>query len=207
MARDDHPVLVLFGEQSRPALLRAGLALPMGPSYGELGVFVPYVRAVDCRTLCTLAWRMWSTYSPAVWEGNHRYFAKAMASMRSTDELVVAADGAGRPLLHAVVAAAGEWRRPDGLATLDAIRDAFALPVLGVPAHGRPAVSYFDWDFAAARVRPVQASIWIAAALAGDAAPCELQVTGGDAVAIRDMAWRLSWPGPWATSPSPSPSP
>jgi hypothetical protein len=195
--RGHHPVVLLFGEQREPALLRGGFALPMGPTYGELGIFVPYVRPVARSDLCTFASRMWSTYFPAVWEGNHRYFAKDSASMRITDDQFVAADVAARPLVHAVEHAAGGWERvrPGVPPGLDAIRDAFALPILGRPTGGRLARSYFDWDFAAASARPVQASVWLDGALVGEAERRELDVAPGDAVAVRDMTWRLGWPG------------
>ena len=191
-------MLLLFGEQTRPELLRAGLGLPVGPSYGELGVFVPYA-STGCGRLCTFVRCMWSTYFPAVWEGNHRYFAKDLATMRASDDHFVVADGSARPLVHAVFAADGGWNRveagvPHGL---DAMRDAFALPVVGRPASGRLAGCYFDWDFGVATARPVRASIWIAGALVGDPQPHDLHVAPGDAIAVRDMTWRLSWPGSW----------
>jgi hypothetical protein len=194
-----HPIVLVFGEQRDPAVLRGGLAVPIGPSYGELCMFVPYVRSLAHGELCTFAWRMWSTYFPAVWEGNHRYFAKDLATIRSTDDVFVAADHEVRPLVHAVVDGDGDWDavRAGSPPGLDAIRDAFTLPVLGRPAGGRLASSYFDWDFSAASARPVRTSIWLDGALVGDAQPHELAVAPGDAVAIRDMTWRLSWPGSW----------
>jgi hypothetical protein len=142
---------------------------------------------------------MWSTYFPAVWEGNNRYFAKDLATVRSTGDVFVAADRTGRPLLHAVVAGVGAWDRVrrESPPALAAIRDAFALPVLGRPADRRLAACYFDWDFDAASVRPVRASIWIDGPLVGDARPHVLEPAADDAVEVRDMTWRLSWPGSW----------
>lgn len=189
-----HPVVFVFGEQARPALLRGGLALPMGVAYGEFGIFVPYVQVADDGRLCTYVWRMCSTYFPAVWEGNHRYFAKAIANMRWRDGLFVMTNESDRPLFHAVLDGADDWTpgRDGGPGWLHPVRDAFALPLVGRP-EGRPlAWSRFGWDFEAASVRPVRAAAWVDGGLIGDRVARDLDVAA--AVAVRDMAWRLSWP-------------
>jgi hypothetical protein len=189
-----HPVVFVFGEQAGPAVLRAGLALPTGAPYGEFGIFVPYAQGGDGR-LCTYVWRMCSTYFPAVWEGNRRYFAKAVAKMSwRTDGTFVLASEGDRPLFSALVEGPDEWTsgRGGGPSWLGPVRDAFALPMVGRPERSGLAWSRFGWDFEAASLGPARLAAWVDGTLVDDAAALEIDVVG--AVAVRDMAWRLSWP-------------
>ena len=196
--RSTHPLLIVFGEQRDPAVLRAGFALPMGRAYGELGVFVPYARVAGADRLCTYVLSMHSTYFPAVWEGNTRYFSKALGNMRWHGTAFVATTDAGAPLVDALVAPAGEWR-PAADGTRDDVRpilDAVTLPIVGRPANGPLATTCFGWEFETASVRPVALSLAIAGALVGAETTREIAVPAGDALAVRGMTWRLGWPAP-----------
>jgi hypothetical protein len=191
-----HPLLVVFGEQRDPAVLRGGFALPLGRPYGELGVFVPYVRAAGGRRLCTYVSTMYSTYFPAVWEGNTRYFSKAVGNMSWRGPAFIATTEAGVPVLDALVAPAGDWRSATG-ADGDGVRailDAVGLPMVGRPASGRLATSRFGWEFDAATVRPVALSMVLAGALLGVDMPREVAVGSAGALEVRGMTWRLGWP-------------
>lgn len=191
-----HPVVVVCGEQRRPAVLRVGLAIPVGRPYGELGVMVPYVQRPGDRRLYTYVWHMRSSYFPAVWEGNARYFAKALAAMRRFGDGCVVTDERGRPVLDACVRPAGDWRPGTAAdASLDAIRDAFALPALGRPATGRWTASRFAWDFAHARVAPATATLALRGDLVGGPDAERHVLAAEEALAVRGMTWRLGWPG------------
>ena len=197
--RTTHPVLVVFGEQREPAVLRGGFAFPMGRPYGELGVFVPYVRAPGGNRLYTYVWRMYSTYFPAVWEGNSRYLSKALGNMTWHGSAFVATTETGVPVLDALVAPRGDWRCAEpGDDTLRHVLDAVTLPIVGRPASGRLASSCFGWDFDGARVRPVAASLQLAGALLDADGAREIAVGADDALAVRGMTWRLGWPAPWS---------
>jgi hypothetical protein len=200
-SRGVHPVLFVFGEQRVPAVLRAGLAIPMGAPYGEFGVVVPYVRARGGTLLYTYVWHMHSTYFPAVWEGNTRYFSKATGNMRWHDGGFVMTSEERMPLFDALVAPCAEWRRTETdrneHVELGPLRDAVELPIVGRPGATRLAVSRFGWDFDAAHVRPVRVVMTLTAALFGDGVSRELTAGPEDALAIRDMTWQLGWPMPW----------
>ena len=191
-----HPVLFVFGEQREPALLRGGVALPFGRPFGELGVIVPYVRAVGGRRLLAYVWRMCSTYFPAVWEGNTRYFAKTIGVMAREPERFSMTSPDGRALLRAVVGDAGPWGATRDHATgVAAVRDALALPVVGRTAAGHLVAAPAAWDFGSARVRPVAVRLVVDGSFIDETVPRELDVPPAGALAVEGVTWRLGWPG------------
>src|SRR5215468_7354552 len=105
-----HPVVFIFGEQTEGATIFAGLTFPMGISYHEFAVAIPFVKHRRGRNLHTFVPRMYSSFFPATWAGNAHYgLAKEMASMRQQGPLFDVTTPDGTQLLHASVEPAGEW--------------------------------------------------------------------------------------------------
>jgi hypothetical protein len=192
-----HPVAFVFGDQTEGATLYAGLGLRVGISYQEFALAVPFVRHAAGRYLHTYLPRMVSSHFPATWSGNVYYgFPKRMGHMWWQGPVFLMTDDAGRLLLHAQVESAGAWRPGAGIAELDRVRAVFGLPVLGRLAAGRYVCSYFDWDFAHARVRPIDALISIDSPFADRLEPGSHPDVASASFRVEGMAWRLSWPGP-----------
>jgi hypothetical protein len=82
----------------------------------------------------------------------------------------------------------------DGFA-IGALREICSLPIVGRTARGF-VCSYFDWNFAAARVRPVSCALSIDAPLVDGPTPRWCHDVPGASLEVADMAWRLSWPLP-----------
>jgi hypothetical protein len=143
--------------------------------------------------------RMYSSYFPAVWNGNVHYgFAKQLARMWQAGRDFVAVTEDGAPLLHAEVEAAADWLPGAGcaLANFEAMRAVFALPVVGRRASGRSVCSRFDWGFEDALVRRTAVTVTIDAALGPGLTPRRCGVVPDGGFELRGMLWRLSWPAP-----------
>src|SRR5882724_2942985 len=196
LAPDLHPVVFILGEQTEGALIFFFFQAEDGIRYHEVGIAVPFVRHGPNRELHIYIPRIYSSYFPAVWNGNVHYgFAKKLARIwQEGAALVVGEDGA--PLLRADVEPAGDWwpgaRCP--LANFEAMRAVFALPVLGRRADGRYVCSRFDWAFGDALVRQAEARVCIEVPLGQGLTPRRCPIVREGAFELRGMLWRLSWP-------------
>lgn len=192
-----HPVAFIFGEQTAGATIFAGVTFPMGVSYHEFAMAIPFVRHRRGRYLHTFVPRMYSSFPPATWAGNAHYgLAKEPASMRWHRPLFVIATPGGGLLFHASVEPAGDWApgpRAE-LANFAAMRAVFSLPVVGRRHDGTYVASYFGWDFGAARVRPARAWLSIDAALVEGLAPRWCTALAPGTFEVGRMTWKLSWP-------------
>jgi hypothetical protein len=161
-SRDDHPIVLLFGEQRQPELLRAGLALPMGASYGEFGVFVPCV-GPSAAAISHLRLPHVVDLLPGRVGRQQPVLRQGLGDCAlDRRRLRRAADRTGQPLLHAVVAGAGAWdqvRRESPRAR----RDPRRLRAPGARATGGSPLGRVLLRLGLRRRerRPVRASIWI----------------------------------------------
>ena len=199
VAPDLHPVVFIVGEQVEGALIFGGFTIPTGIGYHEIGIGVPFVQHGYDPRLHTFIARMYSSYFPAVWNGNAHYgFAKQVARMWREGAAFVAVDEDRRPLLHIEAEPAGDWTPGGGcpLANFEAMRAIFTLPVLGRRADGGYICSRFDWVFGDALVRPAVVRISIDASLGRGLTPRRCAAVPEGAFDLRGMLWRLSWPAP-----------
>jgi hypothetical protein len=199
MAVDLHPVVFVFGDQADGALLFAGVTLPTGVTYQELGIVVPFVRQRGGQHLHSYVPRMYSSYFPAVWHGNAHYgFSKETAVMRWQGPVFLATREDGSLILHADTEPTGSWS-PGARCeapNFAAMRSVFALPVIGRRDDRSYVGSYFGWDFRETQVRPSDSCVSIDAAFLPGLRPGLRHDTASGTFEVRDMIWRLSWPGP-----------
>ena len=192
---DLHPVVFVFGAHTRTSLVFARATVPIGAGYGEFALVVPFVTHPPTLQLhCWIA-RMYSSYFPAVWDGNVRYgFSKALATMVWHGPMFVMTNEQGALLLHAAIETESEWsgRGHGDLPHFAALQEMFSLPIVGRKADGGYVCSWFDWEFAHAAVRPIASWISVDAPLIpGLAEQCHAAPVGFD---VRRMIWKLSWP-------------
>lgn len=199
-AADLHPVAFVFGALTAGAMQFGGFTIPTGIGYQEFAMAIPFVRLGRRPFMHTYIPRMYSSYFPPTWNGNMYYgFAKEMARMHWQDSVFLITSEDDRLLLHATVQSGGRWL-PGDTSTLDnfsAMREIFALPIVGRKADGTYVCSYFDWDFSAASVRPADACVGIDAPLLDGLVPRRCSAVPSGTFDIRGMVWKLSWPAPY----------
>jgi hypothetical protein len=196
-APDVHPLVFLFGEQTEGGTVFAGLTLPLGLRYHELALAVPFVKHSSGTRLHTWIARMYSSYFPATWNGNAYYgFAKEMAQMEQHGGLFVATGDDGKLLVHASVESTATWSNDPAseIPHFDAMREVFALPIVGRKASGDLVCSYFGFDFDDARVRACDASVFVDRPIVGGLATGDYPDVASGSIEVSGMAWRLSWP-------------
>lgn len=190
-----HPVLLLFGEQTRSTVVYGGVPMPLAIDFCEFGLAVPSVRHRAGRYQHLFFPRMCSSYFPAVSDGNVHYgLAKRLARMEWRPPIVWMTDDAGRLLFHAAIEPAGEFGAASGVDAFRAAHRWSRLPVLGRCAGERLVTSYFDWDAGATRARPARACVAVSDALVDGLAARESLAGDGRCCEVSGMAWRLSWP-------------
>jgi len=191
-----HPVLFLFGEHDRSAVVFALLELGTGGTFREFLIAVPFVSwddAVPRMFVC----RVFSGERIVTWSGNIHYgFPKSMVPMERLGNSFVVSDDRGALLVHASAEPAGPWepagssRLPGLLMTLAVAR----LPVVGCRPDGTSVASRFEWALGDAEIRPVRAVVSIDAPLGPGLEPRVCHASARDALEVRAMRWRLSWP-------------
>jgi hypothetical protein len=128
---------------------------------------------------------------PAVWNGNFYYgFHKQLAQMRWNGTSYSVTDGGSRSCFRAEVQRSGDPPRHEAF---DWIRATAALPVLGRRADGSFVVSRFDWDFREAEVEAAAVRLKLGEAFQ-ELPPGDHLLRHDEAVWVRRMGWRLSWP-------------
>jgi hypothetical protein len=190
-------VAFAFGTHSGSATRFAGFDLRLGIVYHELGVFVPGVIREGGSEPELYVARMYSSYYPAVWNGNTHYgFAKEHVEIHRLGALYCVLGPDRRTLLEARSEPTASWRLParGAIASLDEVREIFALPVVGRLADGRLVRSHFHFEFGAARVRPADVAVEIAAILAPGVRPGTYADGASGSIEVQNMIWRLSWP-------------
>jgi len=195
--RDDrHPVVFIFGEHDRSAVVFASLTMPTGARFHEMVIGVPFVHGPDGAGPALFVPRVFSGEPVATWSGNAHYgFAKSLVPMEWLGDTFVVSDERSALLAHIAVEPAGEWQQaatstlPAHAATVILSR----LPVLGQRPDGELVHSRFEWGFADAWTRPVHAAVHIDAPLA-PGLDRGLHHATENSVEVSGMGWRLSWP-------------
>jgi len=199
IAPDLHPVVFVFGEQSDGAIRFAGLTVPTGATYHELGIAIPFVHHRHGRHLHSYVPRMYASYFPSIWHGNVTYgFGKEMGHMAWQGEIFLLTAEDGSLLLHGASEPAGSWSSGSSctLPNFDSMRAVFAMPVIGRRADGSFVCSYFGWDFQDAQVRASDCCVSIDASLAVGLGPRRCPDVAAGSFDVRGMMWRLTWPTP-----------
>jgi len=194
---DVHPVVFIFGEQTDGAVIFGGVTVPTGVHYHEFGMAIPFVKHVRGRYLHTHIVRMYASYFPAVWNGSTHYgFAKEMGKMSWQGPVFVLTTEEEALLFHAAVEREGEWSPGSAcmLPSFEAMREAFALPIVGRKADGTLVCSYFGWAFSEASVRAADACASIDAPLVDGLTPRRCHDVPSGTFDVRGMTWRVTWP-------------
>ena len=195
-AAGSHPLLVVFGRQSRCAMRIGGRMVerPRGFTYGELGLIVPRVRSrVGGRPL---AWvpLMRSSDPVAVWSGRRLWgFGKQRADMGWHGPIFAARD-AGGLLFEARVALREGARRPGREASDAWLRALSSQPMLSRLDDGRFVRARFAWRGDGARMRPVRAHLTLHAGLGLGERRMRTDPAAG--FLVEGMRWELGWPQP-----------
>jgi hypothetical protein len=184
-----YPCLLAFGEQTDGSTFFGGFPLRLGIRYHELMVAIPFVRWDRAQGEHLFITGMICDFAPALWIGNVYYgFSKRLAQIRGDGERFSVADESRQSGFCAVLRPA----RHAAEGTLEQIRTAAALSVLGHRSDGVFVRSRFDWDFREAAVEAASLALTI-----GDhfrELPLGAHTACHDAYRIRRMRWRLSWP-------------
>jgi hypothetical protein len=196
---DAHPVVFIFGEVAEGATILAGFAVPLGVRYAEFALAIPFVTHKDGRSLHTYIPRMYSSHFPATWTGNALYgFAKEMAKMWWQGPVFMLTREDDTLLLHAAIESQCDWSSGPRctLPNFEAMRSAFALPIVGRKVDGAYVCSYFDWSFSEARVRAADSCVAIDAPIIDGLTPRRCYGVRAGTFQVERMLWRLSWPFP-----------
>ncbi len=191
-----HPLVFIFGIQSRTALLWGRYGVPRDVAFGEMLVAIPFVVHERGSHLHVHVVRAYSADPVSTWSGSINYgLAKYPADAEWFGRTFTVTARGGPMLFHATVDAGDEWRA-ETLPELAAACESFLLPVVGVRVDGSLVSSYFDWDFSRAFVRRARAVGSIDAPLARGLQPRVCHGSDAGTFEIRGMRWRVTWPGP-----------
>jgi hypothetical protein len=193
---DRHPVVFIFGQHDRSAVVFASLTVRTGARFHEMVVGVPFVHGPDGAGPSLFVSRVFSGEPVATWSGNAHYgYAKRLVPMEWLGDTFVVSDEGGTLLAHVAVEPAGGWERAanSALQAHTATMALSRLPVLGQRPDGQLVRSRFEWSFADGWTRALRASVHIDAPL-GPGLACGVHHAAGDSVEVSGMGWRLSWP-------------
>lgn len=191
---DLHPIVYLYGHQTKTKWVIRGKNIPVGQDYQELILLIPFVQLVDHENWHNYVVRMYLNDRAARDIGNKFFgYAKHDATFDETaTEFTVLVDS--RPTFHARIETLGPWQTStDAERTLPHYRDIqtiFEMPALGmkkVKKNPRFVCSYFEWKYDAAEIAPVQSQHWLL--LSGP-----LTSVPDGAIAIRNLEWRIKSP-------------
>ena len=190
-----HPVVFVFGDQTRGAIRFGGFTVPTGIEYQEFALAIPFVRRASSGLLYTYLPRMYSSYLPATLSGNLHYgFAKRMAEMGSEGPIWVLRDLEDGLVFHARVEIDEREPAPVDLPNFAGMRGAFSLPILGKRQGVGLVTSYFDWGFDRARVRLADAVMSVDSPFVTGLERGTYAGVDRGCFDVRGMLWRLSWP-------------
>jgi hypothetical protein len=185
-----YPCLLVFGEQLDGTTFFGGLPVRWGIRYHELMVAIPFVLWAGDPGEHLFVLGMTCDFWPAVWNGNYYYgFHKRLAQMGWSGQGFSVAGENHRPGFHAVLRPAGKVAGRK----LDQIRAAAALSVLGQRNDGVFVRSRFDWDLRETATEAASLSLTLGPHFRE--LPAASSARQDDTYWIREMRWRLSWPG------------
>lgn len=194
----EHPVLFVHGAQTRGANFFAGLALRSGLAYHEAGILVPFVRRRDRPELLTAVPRMYADFFPPVWHDEAYYgLGKKLVHFRDEGPIRLWTSSDGRPLVEIAFDARGAWHPADRTDSpaLAIIERAASLPIVGCLRDGSLIGSHFSWDFRPASVREADSLVDLHAGVFDALPGRSCADVGRGTIEVRDMRWRLGWPG------------
>jgi hypothetical protein len=195
----EHPVLFVYGEQTRGANFFAGIPLRSGLAYHEAGLLIPFVRHKDRPTLLTFVPRMYASFFPPVWHDEAYYgLGKQLVTFGHEGPFRLCMSNVGRRLLlEFTVEPRGPWL-PAGSCDLPVhtlIQRAAGLPIVGRVGDGSFVGSHFLWDFRSAEVREADSLVelhpGVLDGIPGRACPDVARGT----LEVHGLIWRLGWPG------------
>jgi hypothetical protein len=195
--QDWHPILFVFGDQTRGASHWAGLEFQSGIAYQEFIVVLPFVTHRRGGDTAVYAAGMYSSFAPSNWVGSVGYgYNKrpgALERRASIHALTTRDEGL---VFQASVESSGPWCRPAGGASeaMDTLRRIAALPWLGRKPNGLVVRSRARWDVRRAMVRPVEARIVAHRPVAPGLPAGAFETVRGASVEIRGMDWWLDFP-------------
>lgn len=192
-----HPLVFIFGDHDRSAVLFASLRLPTGVSFREMVIAVPFVLADGDETPAVYLPRVFSTEPVVTWSGNAHYgYGKRMVPIEWLGGTWVVSDEAGALLAHAVVEPDGPWERAAASPLATLATTLAAMSVIGCRNGGGLVRSHFEWDLRESWLRPLSASVSVHASLGRGIEPGAYESTEAGSIEVSDMRWRLSWPEP-----------
>lgn len=194
----EHPVIFVYGEQTRGANFFAGIPLRSGLSYHEAGILVPFVHRKGRSTYFTAVPRMYASFFPPVWHDEAYYgLGKQLVDFRNEGPLRLCTSNQGRVLLELNAEPRGPWLPTVSFAgpSLALIRTAASLPIVGRMSDGSLIGSHFLWDFGPAEVREADSLVELhGGVLDGFSGRTCPDVPRGT-IEVHGLVWRLGWPG------------
>jgi hypothetical protein len=193
-----HPVLFVYGEQTRGANFFAGIPLRSGLSYHEAGILVPFVRCRGRSTYFTAVPRMYASFFPPVWHDEAYYgLGKQLVEFKREGPLRLCTSSDGQLLLELDAEPRGEWLAAassdhPGLAL---IRMAAGLPIVGRMNDGSLIGSHFLWDFGPATLREADSLVELHAGVLDGFSRRTCPDVPRGTIEVHGLVWRLGWPG------------
>lgn len=164
-AAGQHPVVLFFGWQDR---VRPNFS-PLGMSYLEFIISVPYVRHADPARRARVPGpfiympQLYLNRASPVWLGVYAYgYRKAQARIvTGADRYEVQQLKSGAPIISGHFRKAGPTGAAAGFPLLRAAQQAYALPLVSRTLLGKWLYSYFDFALGEALIQPIEMTIKI----------------------------------------------
>ncbi len=203
---DVHPVMLIFGHQTKTGwVLPGGFEPPVGDDYSELILMIPFVQRLGRQKLHNYMVRIYLNDHWALVVGNWWYgLQKIDAGFAETPNSFEVFDGLGAQLFGLTITSSGNWIASDdaqmNLANYQDLLTIIDMPVLGTlswtPAD-QHVCTYFDWQVAAAEVRPIATRHKYAKAFAAGLdnwVGTEFSSVLDGAFEVRGLKWMLRMP-------------
>lgn len=192
-----HPVIAVFGEQTRGAIVLGGIPLPFNVRYPEFAIAIPFVQRPGSHRLQTFVPAMGSGYFPAIWHGNQFYgFSKERVEIERRGSLLWMSGPTGSLWMQAAVSCEPRWHRRRDLdcPALDEIEESLRLPILGQRADGSIVQSWWELSFRHALARTCSSWVAFEQPFVPGLPLGVHQAPPRHSVEVRGLLWQLSWP-------------
>lgn len=183
-----HPALLLFGRYTRGGPLWAGLPVPLGFSYQELLVVLPWLEAAGIPEPVSQPVLGYADHSIPAWFGNEHYGIPKQLGPCEWDGTTFVSAGVG-----AIAAATGPVCHGEILESrsLTQLTEMITAPWMGRTRRGGLARCDHAWDFSEAQV---QAARVVAKAAPETGLPSTWTAEPDASFLLRDVRWRISYP-------------
>lgn len=192
-----HPLLAVFGDQTRGGSRYGPWDVEWGTEYAELILAVPFASVRRTGHLANFALSMVSSYELPNLMGRLSYgYPKRFGEQERFGPVRTFTAPDDGLLFQSSVREAGAWRsgRDGDAPMLAALARIAALPWIGRRPGGQFVRSFACWTFDEAFVRPVEARTLLQPALVPALAGEPLVAPPERALEVQGMLWRLSWP-------------